>query len=1389
MITNHEVTGRPGRIACLCASMLVLSAFAAPAYAGNGPAAGTKIFLQADNGWTNANATLTAQRYGDTEYTTLTKATASNAWNAFGKDVYYFATNGVHNTNDDGYSFQRRDPNNYNTVWNNIWFANPTEFQTLYVVPSSDQWGKAMSASYVKGCIMDVVDGKAYYAAYIKGFDGDWNNSKPITIEDGKYVFTYTADADGDHYFRFSYWTADGLRYVNPSNDQDVLTTSGYNFTASKDENQSNSFKLPVKKGGKYTITITNGKLELKVDEATTPDPGPEPTPEGVTYTLHGDGFGTTWATGVTMEPRADGTFIYIGKVTKDGVDYFNVSGSDGSWYGAQSVNQVITVGTTYETVKGTSQGNNFKINLSKSYGYTIIFNPSKNTFLVDCDNVAMPVLPARVKSVKDAEGWATVTTEHPAVYLIGEGINNWKVTPEWEMIPSATNPDVYELNGFALRPNAGQKPELQAFAYDSKTSAGSKAAVYTVNDLGNDLGDQINFKVNGTQHYIGVRYNASYNAKEKKLTITRAAQTVRFNNKDIEIPVWLGLVGNFTQKTTYSTPANKRVPQTTKNGWQESWIQYDANGQVAKDLNGNVMYNTMFPPKNPIMFTTPTSDPENPMEVVSDNMAFRPYSEGGALVMKTGAQWKEFFKGNPDNPDYDKLFEGEQKLNDNDTYVRYIVNDMWISGKTKIWTGWNGGDRQSGDKQIPDWTRNASWGYADDKEDGTEISKNTAYTLKFDGGNFKFANPTYFKTVEMFYCINATEKNDDPYESMAWFSKFYTTQVFCNATIQARAEKNTYGGYYMTFDNKNSGVDDTDDITYRVYRFNANVNSAEADINMWQPVTRQNQATDLKHAVVISGKTTVKEFKEMMNQWLADGSESLNLADGNYFYALQFEAKGKTGLAKSNPFSIQHAELPTLVKAFQVIRDKDDATKVYGYNAETGRVFPITYELEAEGDKVVKVYTEGEELDAAESKDVLDNGTWTSEFAVVNHSHNQAKFQTLDEAKISKFQSNMNRVNPADQYKHNGVLIVNFGTDDAPATLEAFERAFSYDYTYIKADGELVSGTSTPAKLNVQATMPSARVNQIKAEVTVPSDGVEDPIHTLTLDVVADAPNTDHKGHQAQVTMTGVTGRVTGDPSLLSIKHENLDPNVMLGTMKDAATVTSYPTNNPVYVREQAEDVKFPEAQLDAPAITSISFDQPQKQGTALSRVIFTEGTTEMLGESDLNKTYFKVEVEYNNEVVATAIKTGEELGKYFFLKFSDDQLTKDQLNTVKVRLRHAFQFENDTKATLVGWEQIMPANAPALAPANPEAKAWLYSAPAEISGSDANVTSLGNLGVDSSALAYTVEGRSIVLMDANAAVYTVQGMLIHKGRGTVDLPSGVYIVTTPTTATKVAL
>ena len=608
-------------------------------------------------------------------------------------------------------------------------------------------------------------------------------------------------------------------------------------------------------------------------------------TPTTYTYKLHGNIIDGSWKDESMTEENG------IWSLTRDFVPgEFGINKMEGNtdkgWLGWSNI------GSPAENCE--DAGNNNNIKLTVAGNYTISFNPATNKITVTKNSTGtageIPVYPAGVNS--EAELKAYDFEANPVYYLLADVLNANRVTPEWQLTKGADNK--YHLNGFAMRNTGAVKVRQYTSA---RTYVDYASQEFT------NLSDE------------GQLYNATFDPTEKKFTLTPASGT--------KMP-FISLVGYMMQQDqVYDTPRGvEKTPEGTKTskGWQEAWLLYDANGKLLKDRKGNVMYSTMWPPKNPVYFTATISE-NNQRLYSSDQMTFVPVKDAdGNNVGKTGAEWKAELK-KLDEEAYANL-----KLDDNKKYYRYVVSDIWYVGAGKIWTGWGGETTYDNNKQIAQWSKHKNWGYeglnSTDTE-GTAIDAQTTYNVVKDKGNFLFNNPTYFKTFEFFY------ETVDPNAN----SQIYTTLAYGSASIAA----------------KNVKVGDS----YTKGSYQATVTVPEGmEISSWT-ITRHDATNDALAPIgsdngeVATGDgtnfPTSTEFKE----------DKGGLGEGRYYYELTVTFSNKTtstststertSTVRSNPFVIYYPNQYSVdANGYQLVKLDNPTGDSYYY---------VTYNAKANGD------------------------------------------------------------------------------------------------------------------------------------------------------------------------------------------------------------------------------------------------------------------------------------------------------------------------------------------------------------------------------------------------------------------------------------------------------
>lgn len=523
---------------------------------------------------------------------------------------------------------------------------------------------------------------------------------------------------------------------------------------------------------------------------------------------------------------------------------------------------------------------------LKAGRNYTIKLNCNDNVVSIvkNVTRSEIPVYPNGVSTESELKAYNFEA--NPVYYLVAQVLNNDRPTPEWQMEKGADGK--YHINGFAMRNTncIGNNTREDGVAVRQYTSANSYI----------DLDEQTLNNLPENPLSEGRLFNATFDPKTGKLTFEEDPSA---NHK---MP-FISLVGYMMQQDAeYATPRGvegKPAGVTTATGWQEAWLQYDAEGNLLKDRKGNVMYSTMWPPKNPVYFTANAGGERH---YSSDQMTFSPVKAAGKYVAKTGAEWERELKAS-DNAD---AYQGLD-LVDDATYYRYVVDDIWYVGAGKIWTGWAGQTVNQGGNQIAQWSNHRNWGYKDKKAtdtDGTSIDPETTYGVSTEegaNGNFLFEQPTFFKTIEFFY------DNNDPQKA----SKIYTTRAYGSASIAAKSNKED-GAYKKGSYQPSVSVPEGVTVTgYTIYRY-------DATTNQLAPIGDD------------GGKVAEGTTDPNSTEFTFDNE---GLADGRYYYVLKVDfSNDRSSKVRSNPFIIYHPGVYTLdANGYQLVK-LDNAVNGYDY-------------------------------------------------------------------------------------------------------------------------------------------------------------------------------------------------------------------------------------------------------------------------------------------------------------------------------------------------------------------------------------------------------------------------------------------------------------------------
>lgn len=724
------------------------------------------------------------------------------------------------------------------------------------------------------------VDGKWETVTY--QIQHPWGESGELTVK------TLTDDGDGFYSLRGKWGDAECVVqcFINGSSVGDPNCIDKKNITL---ENEP-------QKGDECTFTYNPTNKSLTVIKG-------EPLPYKAVY-IFGCVNGNEWDNTEKYVKMECNEGVYTYNFTYEGPGNawaFRALRRNGTWtYLVQDAEVTPTTPQIFEEMDNRN-GKVFRYSkLKAGRNYTIKLNCNENVVSIvkNVTRSEIPVYPNGVSTESELKAYDFEA--NPVYYLVAQVLNDNRPTPEWQMEKGADGK--YHINGFAMRNTncIGNNNREDGVAVCQYTSANSYI----------DLDEQTLNNLPENPLSEGRLFNATFDPKTGKLTFEEDPSA---NHK---MP-FISLVGYMMQQdAAYPTPRGvegKPAGVTTATGWQEAWLQYDAEGNLLKDRKGNVMYSTMWPPKNPVYFTANAGGERH---YSSDQMTFSPVKAAGKYVAKTGAEWEAELKAS-DNAD---AYQGLD-LVDDATYYRYVVDDIWYVGAGKIWTGWAGQTVNQGGKQIAQWSNHRNWGYSNKKAtdtEGTSIKPETTYgvsTADDANGNFLFEQPTFFKTIEFFY------DNNDPEKA----SKIYTTLAYGSASIAAQSNKED-GAYKKGSYQPSVSVPEGETVTgYTIYRY-------DATTNQLAPIGDD------------GGKVAEGTTDPNSTEFTFDNE---GLADGRYYYVLKVDfSNHRSSKVRSNPFIIYHPGKYTLdANGYQLVK-LDNPVNGYEYvtynSKENGEMYLV---------------------------------------------------------------------------------------------------------------------------------------------------------------------------------------------------------------------------------------------------------------------------------------------------------------------------------------------------------------------------------------------------------------------------------------------------------------
>lgn len=695
----------------------------------------------------------------------------------------------------------------------------------------------------------------------------DWpGHQVAMTKSETGNVWTYTTNGQAGGHFAFVTNNGNTWDLINQSDrygadmeSASVTFETAMHITVYSERADSNhqpsashSWQIPT---GKYTFTLDFDAKTLTV----------------VDNTYAYDYYVKFWKNGDKVVKFENGAFTVKGSeikgkdfgiaaVTK-GIPYTGVVNSEDVWYSSSSSpNVTVSKDAISEFELTGGSGKNFSA-LSDLYdGWQYAF-----TLLVDEEGKATGL---RVVPIKpDNAG---------KVYLLGKILNNYYESPAWEMKQQSDG--TYFLDKFAMRDQNGN---------------GLKLRIYNINGLCVDK----DVTSSGFSHsYDDTRQpgwlcTATWDGTGNTVNFTEIKSddsNLDETSKQLSsLLPYIGVLGkNFRQARNYETREKCTrdygygVVETmghTDDGWQEAYIEYDEFGKPLTDSQGKAYYNTVWPPRNNILLQSYLGEDVDPLNISTASLTMKRDERG---IMK-GKDWRAMLQ--EENPDEYKTDYGDDlgfKLEDNQNYARYVIENVWMMGEYKIWSGWNG-EKTSGDgKQWAQWDHHVFFGPGGEG-DTPSLNKwkkvHQTYNIYGDTNNFNTKDNTpddhgdndyareFYHTMEIFLPVTNAKDNyvylskDDSY----WQPRFYHTEAPAGAQIDAVARNNELVGYAPELTSFPSDYHVT---KYTVTRYRYDVSG---DINKHLPVTKNGTITSYGNAQVIS--------KTLSNESITDAQKFAN--------------------------------------------------------------------------------------------------------------------------------------------------------------------------------------------------------------------------------------------------------------------------------------------------------------------------------------------------------------------------------------------------------------------------------------------------------------------------------------------------------------------------------
>lgn len=895
------------------------------------------------------------------------------------------------------------------------------------------------SGIYTPGSAVTLIDNdwmsfsyldNGYWEAPVKGtyeITVDWNSKSLLAtwvevMPDAMYLFVNGTKVDpataesGD--FTYEVELAKGAQLVLST---DASGAAGTKYTPGEATalvyNEGSTFTLtdtgywtaPV--AGTYTISVSYSSRTL----AATWEADFKPL---YLYNLTGD----NWWTKLATANSKTGTYTFVAKIEGGESLILSTTSSSGSNYAGLSPkytpgsDQTISSGTEYSF--GTATSGAWFAPETGEYTITVTFDESTQTgtftatWTTPVKKVHMPLSEADFENGK----------KH--YFIVGNRMGEWRLLPEWELNADANGDMVLENRwfypgGFAVGvvdnyddyikhtytyycTSYAFKDDVLSCTTDFSGNGVKWTASGTMQSPSNNFWTEFSSSLGGGGYYdaVGtlvteVKVGLNDDGLPKSLTMTVGDKATASKYR------FFTLVGDGIYNSDFcnsygpGTTLQKSKGQTSKNGWQEGWIQYDpATSDPYVDGNYNYLYHTSYTPDyfqaNPSLFNQTLSDGSR-FSYTSNEAQFVEYTHLSNLDSDPYREFYQAFTGTQSIATDDKKYgngydftvktvNGDVTLGDGNVWSCYVVRDMWINGEIKIWTGWGGNDRRSGGSDVDGsvWHgENGGPATAGYQVQGYDVTSGLTATLynnekNIDNTNYKVSDgePVYFNRVILWYNINEGIGNS----FVQFIQESAGPAIFAQLAQNPETSANNYIKYNWYL---NAAQNDTDSdrqvVGYQILRYTY-VDGVKTFIGYpegeYVDITEHNvTVADLQQAT--AGNYSFTSFTDAG----ADGDSGF--APGMYQYDIVVTfADGATKNAVSNKVAIYDNNIVTpSAYALQLVRLNDAGKAELGVSQAY-----LTYNPSVGGNwfvlDVEKVDVDGETSGKPYNAQLLDGAT-----------------------------------------------------------------------------------------------------------------------------------------------------------------------------------------------------------------------------------------------------------------------------------------------------------------------------------------------------------------------------------------------------------------------------